>query len=203
MLAERFLETILADNVGPAGKVLNPYRSRSVAFSSDKQIVYLPAESTIDVPFFSDRKLTPTQLDILFVQLVRSAKHGTTADLLIDTPASWERLLNEMIRDLQVAVPGKLTKIAILGHNLNKFHDLLNKIVKTLDFVEVFEHKAFKTDIVILPLGVPTGRIVARTAKKQEVGLVVYEDFVKRLSFHSDDQMREWLQLCTDQIDKE
>lgn len=203
MLISRFLRTIISDDAGRQVKACNQFRFPSVTFDSTKQICYLPSTHLIDIPVFADTKLTVAQTDLLFIELLRSCKHSTAVDVLIDDPEHWRDVFNSLVMSLFETLESNVTKIAILGNGLERFQTLFQAMLKDFKFIELFEHPALRTDIIVLPLDMPCGYLVKLGKRRQKTGLAVFEKCVKRLSFHTDDQLKQWLQLCTAQIEKE
>ena len=199
-LHNRLLSSVHDNGLLPIVSVLNKHRLVPIALTADKEPIRGENSSTVRVPIIKDTQLGPEQIDILLIQLLKSCTDSFSKDILIDNPEHWRTYFATIFESYRRVFGVSFHKIAVVGGSAAKLEEVLKAFLGDFEYIELFEHPALKSDSFILPLDIPCGTIVYRGSKKKpQVGMVLYETCVRRLSFHLDDELRQFSQCCSEQ----
>jgi hypothetical protein len=199
-LHNRLLSSVHDEGSLPIVSVLNKHRLVPLALTTNKEVVKGSNTSLIPVPILKDKQLTLDQIDMLLIQLLKSCPDSSNKDVLIDNPEHWRTYFASIFENYQEIFGVSFKKIAVVGGSTAKLEEVLKAFLSDFQYIELFEHPALKNDSFVIPLDIPCGTIVYRGKnKKQTIGMVLYETCVRRLSFHLDDELKQFSQYCSEQ----
>lgn len=191
MLVDTLLDLIITDGSGGVAKVYNGQLLSPLGFDKDQQVTEFEPLYIMNVPIMKESGLTFEDLDVMFVELLLEGKKFSRFDILDTDTKNIRAFIKRAIRDFKEALglekPCK--KLAVLGADLSAIERPFSQLLRAFEYVEFLENPLLEDNIFIVPLDTKCGAIVTQGKSKQNYGMFVYEECVKKLFFYSDDDL--------------
>lgn len=191
MLVDTLLDLIITDGSGGVAKVYNGQLLSPLGFNKDQQVTEFEPHYIMNVPIMKESGLTFEDLDVMFVELLLEGKKFSRFDILDTDTKNIRAFIKRAIRDFKEALglekPCK--KLAVLGADLSAIERPFSQLLRAFEYVEFLENPLLEDNIFIVPLDTKCGAIVTQGKSKQNYGMFVYEECIKKLLFYSDDDL--------------
>lgn len=198
MLTQTFLETIVTDSNAVA-KIYNAELMSPLAFNPSKEVIELSSQQLVNLPIMKDDDLAESHLDLLLIELILTSNRCTTFDILNKNVLNLRAFIRKAVRDFKKDFGTKVRKVAVLGGQVERFYQPFMRLLRSFEYAEFIECEFFENSVVLLPLDIKIGALVRSGKGQSKYGMLIYEEYLKKLTLHSDDDVQsEMAQLVAD-----
>lgn len=190
MLHEIVLDKITTDGSGKFAKVYNGRFFSPLVLHPQKGIIELDSIQMINVPIFSEVAILKQDLDLLLIQLIRYSKRSTRFDVLNSEDQNVKTFIEKAVGEFKRKDGTPVRKIAVIGKDLEVLRKPFDLLLKTFEYVEFLDGYDFPNEIILVPIEEFSGAVVYQGVGKKNVGIVLYEECIKKLVFYNDNDLK-------------
>lgn len=190
-MLEKFFDSVVDHNAVPLARVYNKYCLTPLVIAINESLSRQWPELIVTVPFNKQFKSKKEQNKAIVTQL-KACAINLSFDLLTDDFPLWSKHLAAALKEFSNAKV-KITKVAVLGKNISRFESILKEALSVFEFIEMQESDMFENDIFIIPIDMKIGTLIKVDRNALASGIMIYEDLVKKISYHSDEQLFNWV----------
>lgn len=201
MINEILLEKISTDDSNRVVKIYNKQLLTPLTFNAQKEILELDCSRLINIPILNDEGLKSSDLDLLLVELLKKSKRTVEFDVFNTDVRNLKNFIKKATREFREYVSLKTQKIAVLSKSKNKLETPLRQLLKLFEYVEFIEHPAFNNQVLIVPLDIKCGSLITLKSNKNKYGMVVYEEYIKKLIIHTNNDLNVILSQIIKELD--